>query len=312
MLYRPSQIAHDASGGYFIADSANHRVRRVDSSGNLTTVAGTGTGSYNGDGIAATSAQLYSPFGVAYDWNGGFYITERQNNRVRQVDSLGTISTVAGTGTEGFGGSGVSAVSVDLRDPIGIAVDFVSGDFYFAEYGTDRIRKVSNGIITTVAGTGSPGYNGDSMAATLAELNGPTGICLDTVGNLYIADYRNHRVRRVDATTGNISTVAGTGTGGYNGDGITATSAQLNYPASVALDPSGRLLIVDQSNHRVRRVASGVISTVAGTGAVGYNGDGVSAVTADLNFPFGVLPYGVSGGFYISDSTNNRVRQVTP
>ncbi len=303
-------VAVDNSGNIFIADQSNHRVRKVDTSGNISTVAGTGTPGYSGDGGLATSAQLWQPSGVAVDSSGNIYIADYTNNRVRKVDASGNISTVAGTGTPGYSGDGGLATSAQLWQPSGVAVDS-SGNIYIADYTNNRVRKVdASGNISTVAGTGVAGYSGDGGLATSAQLKNPNGLAVDSSGNIFISDQTNNRVRKVDAS-GNISTVAGTGTQGYSGDGGLATSAQLNYPSGVAVDSSGNIFIPDYGNHRVRKVdASGNISTVAGTGASGYAGDGGLATSAQLNHPIGVA-VDSSGIIYISDYTNSRIRKLT-
>ena len=299
----------DGSGNLYIADTDNHRVRKVDTSGNISTVAGTGTPGFSGDGGAATSARLNSPRGVALDSSGNLYIADATNHRVRKVDATtGNISTVAGTGTPGFSGDGGAATSAALGSPRGVALDG-SGNLYIADWSNHRIRRVdaTTGNISTVAGMGSLGFSGDGGAATSATLNLPQGVALDGSGNLYIADSWNHRIRRVDATTGNISTVAGTGTLGHNGDGGAATSARLNSPRGVALDGSGNLYIATASGIRKVDATTGNISTVAP--GSGFGGDGGPATAARLNGPAGVA-LDSSGNLYIADSRNHRIRKV--
>ena len=303
----------DGSGNLYIADTVNHRIRRVDAStGNISTVAGTGISGFGGDGGAATAARLRSPSGVALDGSGNLYIADRHNRRIRRVDAAtGNISTVAGTGTSGFGGDGGAATSASLSFPYGVALDG-SGNLYIADRDNHRVRRVdaATGNISTVAGTGTT-FSGDGGAATSASLSSPSGVALDGSGNLYIVDGSNNRIRRVDAATGNISTVAGTGEGGFGGDGGAAASAKLRLPEGVALDGSGNLYIADRSNNRVRRVdaSTGNISTVAGTGEGGFGGDGGAAASAKLRLPEGVALDG-SGNLYIADRSNNRVRRV--
>ena len=311
-LSLPEGVALDGSGNLYIADEGNHRVRKVDTSGNISTVAGTGISGFSSDGGAATSARLSFPRGVALDGSGNLYIADSGNNRIRKVDATtGNISTVAGTGTAGSGGDGGMATSATLNQPYGVALDGV-GNLYIAEYFGNRIRRVdaTTGNISTVAGTGAPGFGGDSGAATSATLRIPQGIALDSSGNLYIADTFNHRIRKVDAATGVISTVAGTGTVGFGGDGGAATSARLSFPRGVALDGSGNLYIADGANHRIRKVdTSGTISTVAGGGTGSFSGDGGPATSAALSAPIGVTLDG-AGNLYISDSGNHRIRRT--
>jgi CRISPR/Cas system CMR-associated protein Cmr3 (group 5 of RAMP superfamily) len=223
----------------------------------------------------------------------------------------GVISTVAGNGREGSFGSNILATGAELNTPAGIAAD-AQGNFYFADYYNNIVRKVTNfGVIETIAGNGVAGYSGDSGAATSAELSDPWGIALDASGNVYLSDLGNCRIRKVSAASGTISTVAGNGSCGFAGDGGAATSAELGFPAGIALDRNGNLYIADQTNERVRKVtASGVISTVAGNGTQGYAGDGGAATSAELYTPATVSVDG-SGNLYISDRENNRIRKVS-
>jgi sugar lactone lactonase YvrE len=253
-LKNPNGVALDTNGNIYIADSGNNRIRKVFAvNSTIITIAGTGTGPYNGDGILATNATLQDPRGVAVDTNGNIYIAETGNNRIRKVLSNGTITTVAGTGTGGYNNDNILATSAELNKPYGVALDTI-GDIYIADGNNNRIRKVlSNGTITTVAGNGTGGYNNDNILATSAELNKPYGVALDTIGDIYIADTLNNRIRKV-LSNGTITTVAGTGTGPYNNDNILATSANLLYPAGVALDTNGNIYIADTDNYRIRKI----------------------------------------------------------
>jgi sugar lactone lactonase YvrE len=235
--------------------------------GVITTVAGNGILTYAGDGGPATSASLYNPASVVLDGNWNLYIADSYNNRVRKVATDGTITTVAGTGTQGFSGDGGAATSAKLNVPTGLVLDS-AGNLYIADANNNRIRKVNtSGTITTVAGTGTMGFSGDGGAATSARLNYPFGIALDSTGNLYIADRENDRVRKVD-TSGIITTVAGGGTWPNLGDGGPATSALLKYPEGVLLDRDGNLYIADYGNGRIRKVA-GAASVPTGGGSSG-------------------------------------------
>ena len=296
----------DASGNLFIADVDNNVIRKVSTTGVITTVAGNGTQGYSGDGGSADSAELNSPEGVAVDASGNLFIGDVTNNRIRKVSTSGIITTVAGNGTLGYSGDGGSATSAALAYPSGVAVD-ASGNLFIAD--NNRIRKVStSGVITTVAGNGTRGYSGDGGSADSAELNSPRGVAVDTSGNLFIADQGNNRIRKV-STSGIITTVAGNGRQGYSGDGGSADSAELD-PISVAVDASGNLFIADYANFRIRKVStSGVITTVAGNGTRGYSGDGGSADSAELNSPEGVA-VDASGNLFITDYYNNRIREV--
>ena len=308
----PYGVVADAAGNLYIADSSNHRIRKVDAvTENISTVAGGGAAL--GDGGAATSAQINEPYGAALDAAGNLYIADTSNHRIRKVDaSTGNISTVAGTGAAGYGEDGGAAAAAQLNFPYNVALDG-PGNLYIADVSNDRIRKVdaSTGNIETVAGTGISGYSGDGGAATAAQLNSPRSVGVDAAGNLYIADSDNHRIRKVDASTGNISTVVGTGAQSYGGDGAAAAAAQINNPFSVAVDGSGNLYIADSGNHRIRKVdTAGVITTVAGTGSSGDSGDGGAAAAAQLDLPRGVGVDAV-GNLYIGDTFNSRVRKVT-
>jgi sugar lactone lactonase YvrE len=278
----------------------------------MTTVAGTGTAGYNGDGRQATTAQLNGPFDVAVDAGGNLYIAEWYNNRVRKVNvSTGIISTIAGNGGHLFSGDGGPATQAELNSPEGLAID-AAGNIYISDSLNHRVRKVStSGIITTIAGTGSPGFNGDGPARS-AELNDPAGLVLDSsASNLYIADQANHRIRRLNLGSGLLTTIVGTGNGGYGGDGGPAVAAQVYNPTQMAVDSGGNIFIADTYNHRVRRIsASGTITTVAGTGKPGFSGDGGSATSAQLNNPTSVA-LDSAGHLYIGDAYNGRIRQVS-
>ena len=308
-LYQPEGVAVDAAGNLYIADCHNHCIRKVDTTGIITTVAGTGEEGYSGDGGLANDARLAYPEDIALDSSGNLYIADRGNLRVRRMDTNGIITTVAGTGERGYGGDGGLATEARLNSPSGVAVD-PSGNLYLADSNNDRVRKVgTNGIITTVAGTGVREYSGDGGLATDARIAYPTSVAVDPAGNLYIADFMNNRVRKV-GTNGIITTVAGTGVREYSGDGGPATDARLAYPGDVALDSSGNLYIADSGNLRVRRMdTNGIITTVAGTGEAGYSGDGGPATEAALGWPQNVA-VDSSGNLYLVMSNHPRIRKV--
>ncbi len=314
-LNNPADTAVDNAGNIYIADAFNDAVRKVTAAtGIITTVAGTGTAGYNGDGILATSAELDFPTGVAVDNAGNLYIADENNQRIRKVTvSTGDISTVAGNGTAGYNGDGILATSAELSAPRGVAVDN-AGNLYIADENNQRIRKVtvSTGDISTVAGDGTTGYNGDGILATSAELNDPQGVAVDSASNLYIADSNNSRIRKVTVSTGDISTIAGDGTFGYGGDGGSATSAELSTPTGVVVDNAGNLYIADENNQRIRKVtaSTGDISTVVGDGSNGYIGNGGLATNAELDNPEGVAVDG-SDNLYIADTFNQRIRKAS-
>jgi sugar lactone lactonase YvrE len=248
-------IALDSRNNLYIGDKANCRIRKIDAAtGKISTIAGNGACGYGGDGAAATNAKLGYPTSVALDSSNNLYIADANNNRIRKVDATtGNISTVAGNGTSGYSGDGGAATSATLKNPTGVAIDN-SGNLYIADE-SFHVRKVdaTTHNITNVAGNGTWDYSGDGGAATNAQLSAE-GIALDSRNNLYIADGNNSRIRRVDATTGNITTVAGNGIRDYSGDGKVATNAKLRRPSSIALDSSGNLYIADEDDARVRRV----------------------------------------------------------
>ena len=301
----------DGTGNLYIADSRNHNIRRVDASGTITTIAGTGSRGYNGDGGPAIQAQLNYPTGVAVDATGNLYIADSGNHRTRRVDARGVITTIAGTGSGGYSGDNGPAAQAQLARPEGMAIDR-AGNLYIADFGNDRIRRVdARGVITTIAGTGERGYSGDNGPAAQAQLAFPRGVTVDGVGNLYIAEYGNHRIRQVDAR-GIITTIAGIAyhglAGSYFGDGGPAIEAGLNFPQGVAVDGAGNVYIADTSNNRIRRVdARGGITTIAGIGDNGFSGDGGLAVQARIAEPFDVAVDG-AGNLYIAEYGNRRIR----
>ncbi len=258
-------LAMDASGNLYISDASNYRVRKVNTSGVISTFAGNGTTGYSGDGGAATAAKLGIITSVACDASGNVYISDYGNSRIRKVNSSGIISTYAGTGTSGFSGDGGAATAANISNVASIATDG-AGNLYLLDNTNHRLRKVNtSGIISTVAGTGSSGSGGDGGPATAAQLNRPSGVFVSNAGNIYISDQYNNRVRRIN-TSGIITSVAGTGTSGFSGDGGAATAAMLNLPTSVTTDASGNIIIGEYSNYRIRKVTGGAPSVAAISG----------------------------------------------
>ena len=307
---QPTGVAVDAAGNLFIADDDNNRIRKVDTNGIITTVAGNGNASFSGDGGVATNAALQNPFGVTVDAAGNLFIADTVNWRIRKVNTNGIITTVAGNGTNFFSGDGGAATNAGMH-PASVALDAV-GNLFIADNGNYRIRKVNtNGIITTVAGNGNQSFSGDGGAATNAALNAPISVAVDSNGNLFIADANNNRVRKVD-TNGIITTVAGNGTLDYSGagDGGVATNAGVASPYGVVVDVLGNLFIADANDSRIRKVnTNGIITTVAGSANTGFSGDGGAATRAWLANPFGVT-VDTSGDLFIADNSNFRIREV--
>jgi sugar lactone lactonase YvrE len=287
--------------------------------GTMETVAGDGNWESVLDGALATKADLDLPSGVTFDGAGNMYIADSAHNRIRMVTaSTGIISTIVGNGNPAYTGDNGPAAQATVNTPSGITVDG-AGNIYIADTNNNVIRKISaaTGKITTVAGNHHAGNIGDKGLATSAELNAPWGVTIDAAGNLYIADTSNHEIRRVDASTGIITTVAGDGftnpdgSGGFLGDNGQAVDAELNYPHAVAFDATGNMYIPDSANNRIREVdTAGVITTYAGTGAQGFSGDTGLATDAELYSPSAVA-IDPAGNLYIGDTQNNRVRKVS-
>ena len=279
----------------------------------LGLVLGPGPARVGAQMIATVGPPLLLPTGVAFDGQGNLYIAETSHQVVRRVDGAGVLTTVAGTGVQGFSGDDGLATAARLDSPAGVAVD-AAGNLYIADSHNQRVRRVDagTGVMTTVAGTGVASFAGDGGAAAGARLDLPEALAMDAGGDLYVADVGNHRVRRVDAGTGMISTVAGSGIQGFSGDGGLATAAAIDSPGGLAVDGAGNLYIADTHNQRVRVVAStGLISTVAGTGAAGFAGDGGAGGSARLALPRG-LSVDAAGNVYVADANNQRVRRIAP
>lgn len=292
---------------------SNEMIPVAEAAPSIFTIAGTGDLGFKGDGSFATRASLWFAAGVAVDHEGNVFIADSFNNRIRRVDArTGLIVTFAGTGQPGFGGDGDLAVEATLNSPAGVAVD-AKGNVLIADTFNNRIRSVDirTGIIRTITGTGIQGESGDGGLAVAAQLSEPAGLSVDMAGNVLIADSGNHRIRRVEAGTAIIATMAGTGVAGFSGDGGAGPAAQLNGPTSVAADVDGNLIIADTVNNRIRRVEArtGTITTVAGSGMQGFAGDGGLARHAQLTEPSGVA-IDTKGNVFIADSFNNRVRHV--
>jgi trimeric autotransporter adhesin len=326
-LYGPTGIAVDSNNNYYFADCnpssgygcVIYKVTRT--TGVITIIAGTGAAGYTGDGGAATSATFSNQVnGITVATpSGNIYICDSLYSVIRKVTiSNHTISTYAGSNPNkslyygGYNGDGMAATSTLLHYPSGIATD--ATNIYIADNANQRVRKVnSSGIVSTIAGNGTQGYTGDGGAATSAELSNPSGVVLDSIGNLYISNQgingSGSNVREVTVSTGNISTYAGGANDGSWGDGGLATSAALDVPYNLAISSSNNIYIADTFNNKIRVVASGIINTKAGNGSGGFYGDGGPAINAELNRDYGVAIDG-SGVIYISDTYNARIRKV--
>jgi PKD repeat protein len=322
----PISCRSDAMGNIYFSDALNNRIRKISTSGIITTIAGNGTVGYSGDGGQATSAAIYlqnendlpDGGGIAIDVNGNIFISDYGNNAIRKINTLGIISTVVGTGVAGFNGDNIPATAAELERPNGITFD-TYGNLYIADGdgngNNERIRKVNTaGIISTVAGNGTGGYGGNGGQATATELNNPCAIAFDVLGNMYIADGGNNRIRMVN-TAGVISNIAGSGPtglykGSYSGDGGRATDAMLNMPCDIIFDAQGNMYIADAANECIRKInTSGIINTIAGNGVSGYSGDGGPASKAKICYPSSTF-LDLSGNLYIADYCNNRIRKV--
>jgi len=306
-LNLPLGLALDSSGNLYLADSANNRIRMI-SSGNISTVAGDGTGGYTGDKAAATSAEMLTPAAVAVDSNGNIYIADTFNHVIREVVTgatataagvaAGDIITFAGDNTGGFSGDGGPAVDAELEFPTSVAVD-ASGNVFIADSGNDVIREVTGGNINTVVG----GLAGQ-------ELNDPETVVVDSAGNLYISEQNGYRISKF--SNGTLTVLAGNGEIGYSGDNGPGIDASLDEPTGMALDSKGYLYICDTINSVIRKLSpEGIITTIAGIGIAGYGGDGGPATKAQLFSPRGIVVDG-SGNVYVSDTVNYIVRLMQP
>lgn len=313
-LWFAAAVAVDVEGNVFVTDSFNNRVRRVDArTGVIATVAGMGYQGFSGDGGLATEAKLNSPGGVAVDLQGNILIADTFNHRIRIVDHrTGIISTLVGSGIQGLAGNDGLAVRAQLSEPTGLSID-QAGNLLIADTANHRVQLVERaaGVVSTLAGTGQPGFSGDGGIGTTAQLNGPTSVAIDREGGVLIADTVNNRVRRLDMRTGTIKTIAGVGTQGFGGDGALAIEAELTEPSGVAVDGKGNILVADTFNNRIRRIdhLSGIVTTVVGAGMRGLSGIGTDAFSAELNNPVG-LTQDAFGNLVVADAGNHRVLRV--
>lgn len=306
-----SQMCIDNAGNLYIADDANNRIRKISAStGSITTIAGTGAYGFAGDGGSALSAQFKSPDGIAIDNAGNLFISDYANHRIRMITPTGTITTICGNGTASSTGDGGLATAATINSPGHLWLD-PSGNLYITEFYGNRIRKISStGTITTVMGNGTYSNAGDGGLASAATIAGPWEIVGDKSGNIYVASYQGSYIRKI-STTGSVTAFAGiNGSPGYSGDNGPALTAQLGGVTGLGINDAGDIFLADSANHRIRRVAvNGTITSVAGTGTLGYSGDGGPAITAQVSSPNGSLAfYGCT--LYFIDAGNARIRKI--
>ena len=310
IIGRPTAVALDSKGNVYIANEQIPRIRMVTPEGIITTVAGTDSTEVQDGNRPATETNLSNAYGIATDLDDNLYVLSRGHSKIFKIGADGIARHIAGTGETGFSGDGGPALKAQFNFPNHLVAD-ATGNLFIADTANHRVRKIStHGVITTVAGTGKSGFSGDGGPAIEAELGAPAAIAMDADGNVYIAEFFNHRIRKI-TTDGIITTIAGTGTPGYNGDGQPAIESQIGEPTGVAVDRSGYVYISDQVNMRVRVVTpSGIMHTVAGTGNRGYTGDGGPAEKAQTSNP-DIIAFGPNGNLFIPDHLNAVVRKLT-
>jgi len=310
----PANAFFDQHGNFYFADQVEQRVRKVDTAGIVTSVAGTGgLGGFNGDSGLADTSELFQPESVITDSIGNVYIADSRNHRIRKISYItGIISTIAGTGIAGYNGDNILAINAQLSGPSDICFD-TKGNLYISDGGNHRIRKInSSGVITTYAGSGILGCTVNGGHADTTEIGASTGICSDTIGNIYISDESEERVYKVD-TSGVITiVVGGTGSGVYNGDNIPAITAEID-PFKLSINHAGNLFVADGINNRVRMIDdSGIIHTAAGNGLSAYSGDNGFADSASIEEP-GAVGFDACDNLYIAETSPApaRFRKVT-
>ena len=306
----PEQMTIDLHGNIYFTEALNHSIRKVDLTGIITTVAGTGTHGFSGDGGAATLAMINEPSGITTDTAGNIFFCDQENCRIRKIEvSTGIITTIAGNGMPSYGGDNGPASAATLNYPYGVYFK-KPGELYISDNANHRVRKINaSGIISTIVGNGMAGGSGDGEQATAAQCS-PGNLCFDASGNMYISDAATFRVRKVNID-GIITTIAGNSSSYiYNGDNIAATSANIS-PTYIGIGEDGLIYIPDSYNNRVRKVDNdGIIHTVAGNGTSGYTGDGDVATAAEISNPNSVA-FDSCGNLYIAQINNPRIRKVT-
>ena len=305
----PAGLAFD-KGNLYVADRNNHRIRKIDSKGIISTVAGTGIPECCNDNGLAVEAHLHFPSDIDVDTEGNLYISDRSNNRIRKVNPDGIITTIAGLGKPGYGGDFGPADQALLKYPFGVSHDN-KGNFYIADRGNNRVRKIDQrGIITTIAGDGTHSFGGDYGPANQSSLAFPTDVIVDSLGMVYIADRNNNRVRKIDRL-GVITTLMGLSQTEFNGDNEISAETTLHLPFALALNGEDRLLVVDRNHFRVRevRLQSSQVETIAGNGTFLFRGDGGPGGGATLDAPSGIA-VDSKGNVLFADRLHQRIRRV--
>lgn len=297
----PTSLIKDAAGNIFVADRNSNRIRKITPEGIVTTFAGSGSGGaiVNGTG---TAAGFYAPYGITIDGSGNLYVGEYANQAIRKITPAAVVNTLAGNGTAGNqNGTGTNAT---FNQPVGLAVD-AAGNVFIADYINHLIRKITPaGVVTTFAGSGAAGLTNGT--GTAASFNGPFALTFDAGGNLIVADYLNHAIRKI-TPSGVVTTIAGNGTAGYVD--ATGSAARFNRPAGLAVDATGNIFICDAQNNRIRKITStGIVTTIAGSGNAGTT-DG-NGITSEFNYPLGLCGDFANYAIYVADFGNNRIRKI--
>lgn len=309
-LDHPTAVAVNSKGEVYIADFKNSRVRVVGVDGIIRTAIGTGASEMQREELPALQTNIVSPYGIAVDPRDNLFVLSRQHNKLFRVGADGVAKLLLGDGRRGYDGDGGPASAAHLASSNHLVADD-AGNLYIADSGNHCIRRIdAQGVITTFAFKNEEGFSGDGGQAKDATMTGGAAIARDTVGNVFVADFNNHRIRKI-STDGTVTTIAGTGEKRFNGDGLPATTANIGEPTGVDVDRDGNVFISDQINNRVRVVTKdGLLHTVAGTGKIGWTGDGGPAEEANIFIP-DILDVDAKGNVYFADHQNNVVRKLT-